>query len=106
MLENAGIYDLVKDKLVFGESIAQTTQFISTGSADAGFTALSVLRSPQFEGLGSSIEVPDSLHPPIEQGMVILKAGNDHKQEQARAFRDFLFSEKSREILEKWGYRT
>lgn len=105
VLQKAGIYDSVKDKLVYGESISQTTQFIYTGSADAGFTALSVLKSPQFAGQGSFREVPDILYPPIEQGMVILKAGNNRKQKDARAFRDFVFSEKSRRILEKWGYR-
>ena len=105
MLQNAGIYDLVKGKLVYGESISQTTQFISTGSADAGFTALSVLRSPQFAGQGTSREVPENLYPPIEQGMVILKSGNRKMQEVAYRFRDFLFSPESRSILEKWGYR-
>ena len=104
LLQNAGVYDLVSDKLVYGESISQTTQFISTGSADAGFTALSVLKSPRFTGQGSSREMPDSLYPPIEQGMVILKAGNSEMQEKARKFRDFIYSPECRSILEKWGY--
>lgn len=103
-LRNAGLYNQVEGKLVYGESIAQTTQFIFTGSADAGITAGSVLRSPQFEGQGASMAVPDTLYPPIKQGMVIVNAGEGAIREKAQSFRRFLLSPKSREVLGKWGY--
>src|SRR6476661_6305222 len=60
--------DALKPKLVFGESIAQTNQYIHSGSVDAGFTAKSVVLSPEMRGKGRWIDVPKGAYQPIAQG--------------------------------------
>ena len=104
-LINAGIYEAVKNKLVFGESVGQTTQFIASGAADVGFTALSVLKSPQLKAIGSKQVIPNALHSPISQGMVLIDHGNPQILENAHLFKTFLFSAEGQEILHKWGYQ-
>lgn len=105
VLRHYGIYDAVADKLVFGESIAQTNQFIISGAAEAGFTALSVVSSKEMTGRGRWISPDPASYDPISQGVVVLR-GNSGVHPDAKAFRDFLFSAPGREILSKFGYYT
>ena len=103
LLRNMGIYDRVKHKLVYGESIAQTNQFMLSGSAEIGITARSVVSSPAAQGQGRWIEADRSLYQPIAQGLVILK-NDPERLERALAFRTFLRSPAANKILHKFGY--
>lgn len=94
----------LRPKLVFGESIAQTNQYIHSGVADAGFTAKSVVLSPEMRGQGQWIDLPKDAYQPIAQGLVILRHGQQVHPEAARQFYDFVFSMKSRMIFERYGY--
>jgi molybdate transport system substrate-binding protein len=105
VLRHYGLYDAVKEKLVFGESIAQTNQFITSGAAEAGFTALSVVLSPQMQGKGRWITPDPAAYQPIAQGMVVVRREGENT-ENGMAFRDFVFSVRAREILAKFGYFT
>jgi molybdate transport system substrate-binding protein len=91
-------------KLVFGESISQTNQYIHSRTADAGFTAKSVVVSPEMKGQGKWIDVPRDAYQPIAQGIVVLKHGQQTQPQLARQFHDFVLSAKSRAILERYGY--
>lgn len=102
-LEYYGIYEDVKEKLVYGESIAQTNQFITTKAVDFGFTAKSVMLSDRVRNQGLWVEIDPHIYTPIAQGMVILNNSND-QLESAQMFYDFLESEKGKEILNKFGY--
>ena len=105
VLRHHGLYEAVKDKLVFGESIAQTNQFITSGAAEAGFTALSVVLSPQMQGRGRWITPDPASYQPISQGMVVIRRdGKSNKN--GIAFRDFVLSDRAKEILTKFGYFT
>lgn len=97
------LYDQVSDKLVYGESITQTNQFIRTGAAEIGFTSLSVVMSEQIEGTGQWVLMPDSAYKPIAQGILILD-NHKHRLDNALKFHKFLLSEKGQQILEKNGY--
>jgi molybdate transport system substrate-binding protein len=96
--------DTLRPKLVFGESIAQTNQYIHSRAADAGFTAKSVVMSPQMQGKGTWIELPKGSYQPIAQGALILKHGQQTKPKPAQQFYDFLYSANARAILERYGY--
>lgn len=100
-LRNAGIYDQVRSKLVYGENIAQAAQFIVSGNAQAGIIALSLGASPAMR-TGKRWEIPANMHPPIEQAAVILKSAKD--KEGARAFLAFVKSSAGRRILESYGF--
>lgn len=98
------IGDALAPKLVFGESISQTNQYIHSRAADAGFTAKSVVVSPEMKGQGKWIDLPRDAYQPIAQGIVILKHGQQNNPRLAQQFHDFVLSAKSRAILERYGY--
>lgn len=94
----------LKPKLVFGESVSQTNQYIHSGSADAGFTAKSVVMSPQMRGQGKWRELPAESYRPIPQGIVVLRHGQQNNPELAQQFRDFVLSSEARVIFARYGY--
>ncbi len=96
--------ETLKSKLVFGESISQTNQYIHSRAADAGFTARSVVMSPEMKGQGKWIDLPKDAYQPIAQGIVVLKHGQKTHPNAAQQFHDFVLSAKSRAILERYGY--
>ena len=98
------VYDKVKDKLVYGESISQTNQYITSGSADIGFTAKSIVLSDEMKGKGSWVDINRKAYKSISQGAVILKHGNETNIDAAKKFYDYLYSEKAKTILKKYGY--
>ena len=100
-LRSAGIYDQVKSKLVFGENISQTAQFVQSGNAQVGLVALSLAISPAMKD-GRRWEVPVEAYPPIEQSAVVLRSSKNVAA--ARAFLDFVRGEQGREILRKNGF--
>ncbi|MCH7535437.1 MAG: molybdate ABC transporter substrate-binding protein [Bacteroidetes bacterium] len=97
------IYNKVEDQLVFGESVAQTNQFITSQSAEVGFTAMSVVVSPKMKGKGKWIEMGASTYTPIEQAVVVIKRQNEVNQ-LAMEFYKFLFTNEAKEILTNFGY--
>ncbi len=103
VLKNQQLLEKLEDKLVYGESIAQTNQFVITQSAEVGFTAMSVVLSPAIKGKGQWTEIPKEAYSPIEQGVVVVKR-KDGAQESAVKFYEFLSSETARKILLEFGY--
>ncbi|WP_420399912.1 molybdate ABC transporter substrate-binding protein [Flagellimonas sp.] len=103
VLEQHGLMDLVRDKLVYGENISQTNQFMTTGAAQMGFTAKSTLIGTPLSQQGHWIELDTDSYAPIQQGIVML--GNQTGQDQASlSFLEFIFTEEAQEILKKYGY--
>jgi molybdate transport system substrate-binding protein len=96
-----GVHEALLPKLVTGENIAQTHQFVASGNALLGFVALSqVLKDGKVEG--SYWIVPDTLHAPIRQDAVLLAKGRDNKA--AAAFLDFLKSRAAKDVILAYGY--
>ena len=104
-LKHENLYAQVNKKLVYGESIAQVNQFITTQAADIGFTAKSVVLAANMKEKGRWIEVSPDAYDPIEQGAVILKHAEKEHLEEAKTFFDFLYSEKAGEIFKRYGYK-
>ncbi|WP_457639099.1 molybdate ABC transporter substrate-binding protein [Persephonella sp.] len=101
VLKNLGMYEKVKNRIVYGESVAQTSQYIYRQLVDAGFTAKSIVLSPKLKNKGVWVEVNRNLYSPIKQGAVLVKNSSG-----AEKFYRFLFSKKAKEILKKYGYVT
>lgn len=95
----------VEPKLVYGESISQVNQYIDTKSVEVGFTAKSVVLSPELQGKGKWVEVPNESYASIAQGLVILRHGSENNGEATRKFYGFVFSSKAQAILTKYGYK-
>ncbi|NPA53924.1 MAG: molybdate ABC transporter substrate-binding protein [Aquificae bacterium] len=102
VLKHYKIYKDVKNKLVFGESISQTSQYIHRGLVDIGFTAKSIVLAPKMKNKGHWIEIDKKTYEPIKQGAVILK--NTKNLETSKKFFEFLFSKEAKDILKKYGY--
>lgn len=98
VIQRLGLREALQPKLVFGENIAQTFQFVATGNATAGFVAMSqvVDRHPGWL-------VPESLHAPLRQDAVVLRAGQENPA-VADLVR-FLKGDKARGIIRKYGYQ-
>ena len=101
-LRAAGVYEAVKGKLVFGENVAQTAQFVQSGAADAGIIALSLAIAPSLAKEGRYFEVPLDTYPRMEQGGIIVGRARD--PEGARAFRDFVLGSQGRATLNRYGF--
>jgi molybdate transport system substrate-binding protein len=97
LLVALGLWDGLQRKIVLGDNIAQTLQFVQTGNAQLGFIALSQLAD--VSGTGSHWLVPEELYSPIVQQGVLLK-----DSAPARAFIDFMKSDAGRELIRAAGY--
>jgi molybdate transport system substrate-binding protein len=100
-LQKAGIYEQVKPKLVYGENISQAAQFVQSGTAQAGIVAMSLAVSPAMRG-GKRWEIPAEMHPPLEQGAIVLKDAKN--KDAARAFLEFVKSAAGRATLSNFGF--
>ncbi len=87
-LQHEKIYEQVQPKLVLGENISQTAQFVQSGNADIGILALSLVVAPAMKDAGRYLEIPAADYPPIEQGGAVLKSSA--QKVLARQFLDFL----------------
>jgi len=104
ILKKYNLYDKISSKLVTGESITQTSQFIATQAADIGFTAKAIVISDEMKGKGKWIELKQKDYPPIKQAAVLLKYAQENNAAAAKKFYDFLFSSKAKTIFKKFGY--
>lgn len=97
------VYEKIKNKLVYGENIAQTAQFIAFGAADIGIISLSdALSSKMKKEGGKYYIIPENSYSPIEQGCVILKHGKQNPL--STKFYNFVSTPKAIEILTYFGY--
>tara|TARA_R110002049_G_scaffold71418_3_gene184008 strand:- start:3153 stop:3800 length:648 start_codon:yes stop_codon:yes gene_type:complete len=103
VLQHYGIYKTLAPKLVYGESIGQTDQFIISQAAQIGFTALSTVLSQNMRGKGRWVLLDPTLYAGINQGVVLVNRNGDSNPE-AQGFYDFLFSKEAKEVLKEFGY--
>ncbi len=106
VLKRKGVFDKVKKKLIFGDSVSQTNQYIASKIADAGFSAKAVVLSPKMRGKGEWIEMDKTLYEPIKQGVIVTKHGYKKQKNEVLQFYRFLFSEKAKSILKRYGYEV
>ena len=102
VIQARGLTDAITPKLVTGESIAQTYQFVFTGNADLGFVALSQVVVPGKPVTGSHWRVPSNLYGEIRQDAVLLK--NGAKNPAATALLDYLKSPAAKAVIQSYGY--
>jgi molybdate transport system substrate-binding protein len=99
VLEKLKLWQDLQPRLVYGENIGQTWQFIDSGNAELGFIALSQLPPAR----GSHWLVPEALYQPLRQQMVILQHGKNSPA--TRQFWQFMQSGQARSLIATAGYR-
>lgn len=100
-LKAEGLWDLVKDKLVYGDNISIATMYVASGSADLGFTALSLALAPGVAKETEYLVLNPALYEPIQQRMVLMK----NAPQEAIAIYRFMQSAKAQAILRSFGYQ-
>ncbi|MFB9245541.1 molybdate ABC transporter substrate-binding protein [Massilia antarctica] len=101
-LDKLGVRERLAPRLVQGDSIAQTHQFIVSGAATLGFVAMSQVFSGGKLQSGSAWVVPAGMYSPLRQDAVLLERGKG--KPAALAFLRYLKSEPAREVIRSYGY--
>jgi molybdate transport system substrate-binding protein len=101
VMAHLGVWEGLQHKIVQGDSISQTFQFVATGNAEAGFIAYSQLKSWKGDA-GTTWVIPRDYYAPIEQGAVLLNKGATNPA--AHAFIEFMKSDAARQIILGYGY--
>ncbi len=99
-----GLLNELKPKLVQGDNIAQTYQFVSTQNAQVGFVALSQVFANGQITSGSAWIVPSNLYKPLHQDVILLNKGKDNHA--AKALMLYLRGEKAKAVMKSYGYLT
>jgi len=100
VLRSQGLWEPLQPFLVLGENASQAAQFASAGPAQGGLIPWSLALAPAVSALGESALLPEAMHEPLRQRMVLLKsAGKD-----ASAFYAYLQQPAARDILKRFGF--
>ena len=99
-LRHVGLWDAIKDRLVFGENVSQATQFATSGATQGGIIAYSLALSPTVSKLGAYALIPEGWHEPLHQRMVLIKGAG----ETARQFYAFMQGPSARAIMRRYGF--
>ena len=99
-LRKLGLWEALQGKLVLGENVSQAAQFATSGSAQGGIFAYSLALSPNVSKLGSYMLLPEDLHQPLRQRMVLVKGAG----ETARSLYAYLQQPAARKILAHYGF--
>ena len=97
-LQSAGVWEAIQEKLVLGENVSQTLQFVQTGDAPVGIVALSIANVPEV----TATLLPAELHEPINQALAVIKG--TPREAPARAFIEFVNSPAGRELMKRYGF--
>src|SRR5690554_905016 len=103
VLTKMDLWDSLQSRLVRGDSIAQTFQFVTTTNAQSGFVALSQVRAWDSQG-GSLWMIPQSYYSPINQQAILLTRSESNQA--AHQWIEFLRSDTAKNIIEEFGYET
>ncbi len=101
-LKGLGLLDALRTKMVQGENISQTFQFVSSGNAELGFVALSQVWKNGKLSSGSAWVVPAKFYSPIRQDAAVLSSSKE--KTAASALANYLKGEKARAVIRSYGY--
>ena len=102
-MQKLGVLSKIEPRVVQGESIAQTFQFVSTGNAQLGFVALSQIFENGKIKIGSAWIVPEEMHEQLKQDAVVLQSCKNTSA--CQALMDYLKFEKIKKMMSSYGYK-
>lgn len=101
-LKAEGLWDLAKEKLIYGDNIGVAAMYVVSGAADLGFTAVSLAKSGELAKNTHFIELNSNSYEPIKQRMVLMKGA----PQDANSLYQFMQTPQAKLILQKYGYTT
>lgn len=101
-LRASGLWEKVEPRLVYGESISHTAQYVQSGNAQVGIIALSLALNAELASKGGYWLIPDKLHAPLEQGFIITKRAAANGL--ARKFDAYMGNAAARATMVKYGF--
>jgi len=96
-LQNIGIWSNIEKKIVYAENVNMALQYAKTGNVQAAFVARSLV-----DDKDKYLIVDESLHFPLDQALAVVTRSKN--KELAKKFILFLTTQKSKALLEKFGY--
>jgi molybdate transport system substrate-binding protein len=99
-LRAAGLWERIRPRLVLGENVSQAAQFALTGGSQGGVVAYSLVLAPAMRDRGAHALLPDSLHEPLRQRMVLTRRAGP----AAERFYAYLGTTPAREVLRRYGF--
>lgn len=99
-LQSAGLWTAIERHLVLGENVSQAAQFATAGGADGGIFAYSLALAPAVAALGEFVLLPESMHKPLRQRMVLLKNAGP----VATEFYAFVAGPGARRVFDRYGF--
>ena len=99
-LRAVNLWQQLESRVVYGMNVSQVRQFVASGNAEVGFLPRSMVKP----GEGTSFEIPQELHQPIDQALGVVRAST--KQDAARQFSAFVLGSEGQAILRKYGYEA
>jgi len=99
-LNSTGLFEKVKDKIIYADNISQTAQFAQTGNAEVGFLAYSLTLTPEMKG--SVFLIDPKNYKPVAQAMAVVKGWK--ASPEAVKFMKYILSPECKPIFEKFGY--
>jgi molybdate transport system substrate-binding protein len=99
-LRSAGLWEGISPRLVLGENVSQAAQFALAGGSQGGIVAYSLVLAPALQGRGDYTLLPDTLHEPLRQRMVLTRRAGP----VATSFYDFMQQPAAREIMRRYGF--
>jgi molybdate transport system substrate-binding protein len=99
-LQALALWEALQPKLVLGENISQATQYVATASAQAGITSASLARAPAVAERTRHIVLPETLHAPLRQRMVLLRDARP----AAIAFHDHVTGRDAQAVFAAHGF--
>lgn len=99
-LQKIGVWSAIEPKLVLGENVSQAAQFATSGSTQGGIFAYSLALAPVFADKGKFVLIPETLHDPLRQRMVLTRKATP----AARDFYQYLQQPAARAMFRRYGF--
>lgn len=99
-LRRLGLWEAVAPRLVLGENVVQAAQFAGSGNAEGGIIAYSLALAPALRDRGTFVLLPESLHAPLRQRMVLLRRASP----AALRLYEYLQAPAARAVLVRYGF--
>jgi molybdate transport system substrate-binding protein len=99
VLTREGLWEKLKDRFIFGESVRQVLDYVSRGEVDAGL----VFATDALVARDSvRVALKAAQHDPITYPIAVVSSSNN--EEPAKRFVDLVLGEEGREVLSKYGF--